>query len=359
MIGMRLSQAGKRSVSAGLALVLWLPLADYHQAELRQFLRQRLEFSDQDWAAVERGEVVTKMPGRTDNRETAIFGIVRVNAPPALFVEGHRDVESFMSSQWLTALGEFSRPPRLDDLAGLSLSPRHLNSIRNCRVGDCEVKLPADAIEQFRRDVDWSGAGAEQQAEDILRRWLLQYVEAYLAEWNAALVQYDDKDEPLDVVEGFRHLLEESPYLLEYVPEFHHYLESFPDATLPHAEDRLFWSVEEFGLRPVMTMTHMTLHQRAAEDGPKIVVALKQIYASHYFQAAVKFMAVVEGAGTPAQLAFYLLYLDRSLFDTKVGGIRGRLVRERLRKITSDRLASIRRNLEEAAGVRTRPGDAR
>ena len=318
------------------------------QPALRAFLAERLKFSEAELAAAERGNVVTKMPGRGDDREVAVFGIVRVGAPVELFIERHRDLETFMKTQWVTQLGAVGTPPRLEDLARLTLTRKHLEAIRDCRVGDCDVKLPAEAIQRFQRELDWTTPDVEERAVDLYRRWVLEYVNTYLAGGNAALARYQDKSEPMEVAKGFRRLLSESPYLIEYVPPFHHYLEAFPEAELPNVEDRLFWSVEDFGLRPVITVTHVTLYRPEQAGRLRVVVALKQIYSSHYFQAGVKFLALVddsERSGTPA---FYLLYLDRSLFDTELGGIKGRVVRQRLRENIGDRLASIRKNLEQA-----------
>ncbi len=71
------------------------------------------------------------------------------------------------------------------------------------------------------------------------------------------------------------------------------------------------------------------------------------LVVSHYFHAALKLMALVDAEDANNQ-SFYLVYLDRSLFDSKIGGIKRRIVENRLRDNLQSRLESIRQHLAEA-----------
>jgi hypothetical protein len=59
------------------------------------------------------------------------------------------------------------------------------------------------------------------------------------------------------------------------------------------------------------------------------LIAAKQIYANHYFEAAVDLTCIVEGIGRDGRPASYLLIFRRFRFDNMPGGllnIRGKAV---------------------------------
>lgn len=313
--------------------------------ELETFLRDRMGYSDSDLAKVERGDVVTRKLERATDKEVALVGVVRMPGSQERFLERFRNIESFMRSEELTRVGRFGVPPAPEDLAELPLLDDDYSAMRDCRSGNCDVKLSAARIAELRA-MDWSAPDHRERLAELARGWLSDYVRGYRENGNQALVVYDDRDEPQSLGEGFSALLEQSPYLFEYLPELHHYLEDYPRTELPGSEDLLFWAVEDFGLKPLTTVSHATIYRGAQGTAPQTTVALKQIYASHYFHAALKLMTLVETDVDSAE-GFYLVYLDRSLFDTKIGGLRRRIVEGRLEDNLRSRLESIRRQVAE------------
>lgn len=327
------------------ALILAAISAQSPSPELSTFLRDRLGFSGSDVSRVERGEVVTRKLDADGNKEVAVVGVVRIDASPERFLERFRDIESFARTPELTQIGRFATLPGPEDLAALRLSDGDYDAMRDCRSRDCDVKLSAARIAELRA-MNWEGPEHEGRLEELARSWLVEYVRDYLERGNEALVLYDDRDQPQSLHEGFHALLAESPYVYEYVPELHHYVDEYPNVELPGAEDFLYWAVEDVGLKPITSVTHATIYQRPPGQAPGTLVALKQIYASHYFHAALKLLALVEGADGDG---FYLVYLDRSLFDTKIGWLQRGTVEGRLRENLESRLEAIRRQLAEGA----------
>jgi hypothetical protein len=315
--------------------------------ELEAFLRQRLKFVSSDLVDLKRGKVVTRVPGPSDDWETSAFGIVRIRAPIDSVAAGLAGVAALLRTPLVTRIGSFGRPPRPGDVDSLILTREHLDAFRNCRQGDCDVKLPADLMERLERTVDWSQPAAREQVQQLFREWLVEYVRLYFAGGTAALTRYADKLEPQEAAEGARRLLGESPYLLEYVPAFHHYLEAFPNGVLADVSDYVYWSVEDFGLRPLISASHVTVHRRSGTTGPQVIVAIRRIYASHYLQADLTILSLVEDPQSRDEPAFFLLLLGRSLLDTKLGGIKGGLLRGRVLRNNRDRLESIRLGLED------------
>jgi hypothetical protein len=60
-------------------------------------------------------------------------------------------------------------------------------------------------------------------------------------------------------------------------------------------------------------------------------VARKQLYATHYFEAALELLAIVDGTGAPGEPRTYLITVRRFRFDALPGGlfnIRGRVRRQ-------------------------------
>lgn len=326
------------------ALILAAISTQSPSQELSDFLRDRLRFSNSDISRVERGEVVTRNLDADGNKEVAVVGVVRLEASREQFLERFRDIENFARTPELTQIGRFTSPPGPENLAALTLTDDEFDAMRGCRSRDCDVKLSAARIAELRA-MDWEVPGHEDRLADLARSWLLDYVRDYLDRGNEALVIYDDRDQPQPLHDGFHALLAESPYVFEYVPEFHHYLDEYPNVALPGSEDFLYWAVQDVGLKPITSVTHATIYRRTATESPQTLIALKQIYANHYFHAALKLMALVDTAdGTDG---FYLVYLDRSLFDTKIGWLQRGTVEGRLRESLESRLEAIRQQLAE------------
>jgi hypothetical protein len=293
------------------------------ESVLHEFLRRYIGFSDEEIQDVERGKIVAKVLETDEEREIASFGAARLAVPETFFLDEFRDIERFKKSEEVMQIGKFSDPPCLEDLRELRFEPEDLEAIKSCKPGDCDVKMSSRAMGRFHAEVDWSAADHLEQAADLAREVLLEYVEAYLEGGNDALSVYTDHEKPLRVSRQFGAILGESPYLYDYAPELHRYLLDFPDASLSDAETFLYWSKEKlgFGLKPVVSLTHVVIYRRAlrGEDGG--FIASKQIYASHYFEASLGLTTVV--ADTRRESSSYVMYLNRSRADALRGGWSG------------------------------------
>lgn len=299
------------------------PLSQEAAGRPREFLRRYVEFTDAELAAMEQGKTVAKTVKSGRHDEVAAFAVVRVEAPREVFLSQFRDIEKHKKSKQAPLVKKFSNPPRAEDVAELEFESGDVEDMKKCRVGKCEIKLSAGAIERFQKEIDWSAPDAARRATALARSMLLEYVARYQEGGNAALREYNDKKAPLRLAEEFEGLLEQSPYIYEYWPEFHDYLRNYPRAHLENAEDFFYWSKEKYGLKPVITVTHVTVYRRANDPGAPILIASKQIYASHYFEASLGLTALAQASRDPARPAFYLMYLNRSRADALRGGFSG------------------------------------
>jgi hypothetical protein len=67
------------------------------------------------------------------------------------------------------------------------------------------------------------------------------------------------------------------------------YLRGYPTVARPRqTSDFFYWSLAEFGLRPVFRINHVVVHATGRTSGPLHVVLVKQLYASHYFRTALE-----------------------------------------------------------------------
>ncbi|PYR78430.1 MAG: hypothetical protein DMF86_05880 [Acidobacteria bacterium] len=318
-------------------------------------------FSASELEGLERGEPLAKVLD-TDRREIAIVGGVRINAPFDPLFEGYRDVSRLRSSHIVQEAGAFGKTPTADDLRSLTFEDYDLQTIRDCRPGDCGVRLPDTAMQRMQREVDWNAADWRERASSLWRRLLADYVAAYEAHGHEALAQYRNKEVPLSVPQEFAVLFGESELFRSAAPECFRYLREFPHAPLDGAEDLFYWSKEDFGLRPVVSLTHQTLYaaaSRASQSQPAAVIATQRFYATHYFDAALGLTFVFSDGPS----GFYLVALDRartrSLTSFTRGLVRG-VVQRRSRDAMQKILLSTKSGLERPSRGRPspRPGAA-
>ena len=323
---------------SSVAIVLYAQPAP---SDLDMFLRNHLAFTPVDIGELERGQIVVKLPPAMEQREVDAFAITRLKVSPDFYASKFQDIVNFKKSENVLQIGKFSNPPKLEDLSNLYLDPTDIEAIRLCHINKCDLKMPAHFIEQFMTSLDWTAPNYRERANALMREKLLEYLQGYLRGGNAELAEYRDKSYPLKLVDEFRSLLQPSPYMYDYTPEIEKYLETFPRTRPQDSQDFIYWSKEKFGLKPVISITHVTIFKRPGPDGNDVVIASKGIYASHYFEASLGLTALVHGpASDPSHT--YLIYLNRSRAD----GLRGPLSGMKRALIGSSLREGARKNME-------------
>jgi hypothetical protein len=316
-------------------------------------LLRKERFSTADLRALDAGHAVVRSLATPVRPELAHFGVVHVNAPAARFIDRFGDIERFERGPGVPQIGRFGTPPRLEDLASLTLPAKDVAALKTCRPGDCDVKLSTAAMIRFRNQVNWSSPYAAQQAHEVARAMILELVLAYQANGNAALGHYDDRSEPLSVAEQFRALLDSGSQLPVPVPELMAYLEEYPRNRPPGTEDSFYWSVVDFGLKPTLRVNHVVIYPMdAGPSGVSHVIAIKQLYASHYFHTTLELRFLVGDERQADRRGFYLLSITRSRSDGTTG-LKGSLLRpvisRRSRNAVRSYLEHLKRQVERAA----------
>ena len=145
----------------------------------------------------------------------------------------------------------------------------------------------------------------------------------------------------IDQLEG---VLANMPEIAALMPALPEHLRRFPDAPLPDAEDFLYWSKEQFGIAPFITVTHVSIVCRSAST---CVMTTRDVYSSRYLDASLA-LAIATDAGTPD--AFYLVYDNRSRANALkgvLGGLRRSIAERRARGGLEESLKSIKMQLEK------------
>jgi hypothetical protein len=289
----------------------------------RPFLRKVIQLTDDQLAKVDKGEVVTKQLPSPDKPEIAAFGIVKVAGTVDTLRERLRDFQSFRKVPQIPEIGRFSDPPQVEDLQGLSWPEADIDALKRCKPGQCDVKLGTGSLERLK-EVDWKAPDARAKVQALAREQMVAYARAYRAGGTDAMGVIVDKSKPKALSEEFRTLLQNSPYLAEYVAAFNQYLEAYPNGSLPGTTDVLFWTKDTFGLKPVVSMYHATFYK--PETRPGLLVAIKTVYASHFFNAALEIMAAIPTPEAATRPGFYLLDVFRTRIDPPTGMLSGVLM---------------------------------
>jgi hypothetical protein len=335
----------------GIAILPLLLTAQPEPPSLREFLERRLEIDEKEWKAIQDGTPVVKLrPGR-DSSETRLLGVVKILGSPEDFIERYRDIVAFEKGTGVLQIGRFGEPPRVEDLASLTLDPDDVEDVQKCRPGDCALKMSEDTMNAFQR-IDWEAADAVEQANRLARQMIVDFLESYRSGGNRALSLFHDKKTPLLVSQQFEEMMND-PDLPVYFPELFRFLLEYPASPVAGSEEFFYWSKVDFGLKPVIRLNHVVIY-RPANDGPlQYTIASKMLYTTHYFNTGVelKFLAVEPSSeGT-----YYLVAANRSRSDGLTGftgAIAGGQIRGKARDGLESYLRSVKSRLESRSSAR-------
>ena len=298
--------------------VLSVPDAEaYLPPDVREFLIQELHFTEKQVAAVEMGKGLVAIMKTEKREEIALFGLIRVEAPTEFFVSKFRNIVKFESGRNVLQSGVFRSPPERSDVASLTWEPDDLEQIRKCKRNDCGVRLPQGSVLDLKAKVNWSSRNAHRQANDLLRQRMGDLVKAYQSVGDRALPVYAKNGKFIRVKDGFHLLLRNSRLLNLQVPELISYLRDYPDEKNPGAEDLFYWQKGEFGLQPVIRISHVVILKMDRDPGTSYAIASKMLYANHYLRDGLEVRLLL--SDSCAGCGFYLLVINRSHVDGMTG----------------------------------------
>lgn len=317
--------------------------------EPSKFFREYVGLNNDQINAIRNGKAVAKIIESRTPDEVFVFGAVYVESTPEKYLKLASDIDALRKLPSYLAIQKFSDPPRLADLEGFTLDPEDVKQLKNCEEGKCEVQLPTEAMDVFKQSVNWSAPDVADQVNHLAQKMALEALLRYQEGGNAALGTYRDKRHPAVVAETFQSLLSRSKALPVYLPELHAYLLDYPKANSQNIESQFYWEKVNFGLKPTLRMVQAIVYRGTSATDPAYAVAVKQLYASHYFETALDLTVCVRDQDHPERPGVYLITLKGSQ-QAGLTGFKGGIVRkvavDRTRSSLERALAAIKQKLE-------------
>lgn len=319
--------------------------AQDHATEPDKFFREYAALNDEQIRNIHEGKPVAKILDSPTADQVFVVGAVYIHSEPEKYLQLAADLDSLRKLPSYLAIGKFSDAPQLADLAGFALDEEDVKELRNCKTGHCGVQLPTEAIEEFQRTVNWSAPDAMDQANKLAQQMVLGALTSYQQGGNAALGTYRDKNHPAVVAETFASLLNRSNALPVYLPELRAYLLDYPKIESKDIDSEFYWEKVNFGLKPTVRLIQAVVYHAP----PVYAVALKQLYASHYFETALDLTVCVKDKQRAGQPGFYLITMKGSE-QAGLTGFKGGIVRkvavDKTRSSLEKALSSIKQRLE-------------
>jgi hypothetical protein len=298
------------------------------------FFQPSLTIDAGDRRHLEAGQPIARVLPASD-RQLALAGAVRVDADGDRLAAWIRRVEDLKRSPYVAAIGRFSNPPCLDDLRALTLDDDEIGKIRECRPGNCALKLSAAEMEVLQRAAATAGDDWKPSVQQAFRELVLRRVTEYLARGAAALEPAADRAGTASSEDRFGLLLDQSAFLTGHLPGLAEFLRRYPDAPAAGIESFVYWSKERLVSKAIISATHVTIVRGQAPEWPETLVASRQIFATHYLDASLAVTALVR-----ADEASYLVYINRSDVDLLGGRFSG-IIRWVLQRRVKDEAAAV------------------
>lgn len=315
-------------------------------------------FTAAEISTVERGLPVARTLD-SDRREIAVIGAVRIKAPRQRLAERFRTIDYLKGSRMILGAGAFSTPPRPDDLLSVPFETYDLD-VRDCRPGDCRVRLSSDDINRFHREVAWRSPSWASQSANVWRHLLSGYAADYFRNGLPALPVFANKSEPLSVADETTLLLRQFTFVSAVAPDLLASAQTPVARASDHPAHILFWSKEDFGVRPVLRIMHQAIHwpgERPEHAGAPLVVSTTQVYATHYLDAAVGVIVAIDDRAGDPSAGFHMIMVNRARTRSLTGLLR-LMIRSTVQGRSRDAMESVLR-ITKASLEMSKPLEAR
>jgi hypothetical protein len=323
--------------------------AQEQSAEPFKFFREYVGLNEEQISAIGNGKAIAKeLDSRTPD-EVFVFGAVHVHATPESYLRLASDIDALRKLPNYLAIGKFSDPPQLSDLEGFTLDQDDMKELKKCKPGQCDVQLPTVAMEAFQKSVNWAGPDVPAQVNRLAQSMALEGLSRYQHGGNVALGTYRDKAHPTAVGDTFESLLSRLNALPLYLPDLKVYLLNYPNARTEKIDSEFYWEKVNFGLKPTLRIVQAIVYRGTGDGDPAYAIAVKQLYASHYFETALDLTVCVPDGNHTNSPGMYLITLKGSQ-QAGLTGLKGSIVRkvavDKTRSSLERALEAIRQKLE-------------
>jgi hypothetical protein len=300
-----------------------------------------------DRARVERGETIANI-GPSKGHEISMVAITTTTMSPERLVQWSSDTERLKATPQVLSVKKLSAKPALAEFARLTLPEADIRDVRSCRAESCNVKLTDAEITRMRGEMQAAGANWLERGNAVFREIAHARVTAYLSGGLAALAPYADGHGEPSRAAAFATIVGSSEFLPN-LPSFRPLLNQ-PVASGPGVVSFTYWSVEQLGAKAVAsaTQTIIATSPTAGPSAPEVLIAGKQIYATHYSSGSLNLVALVRrpaSTGAP----YYLVVVNRSSIDAiggLFGGIARKVIEGRMKRDAPGLIATFRQRIE-------------
>jgi hypothetical protein len=315
-------------------------------AEPYKFFRDYVGLNDDQIASIRNGKAIAKIVESRTPDEVFVFGAVYVESTADKYLKFASDIDSLRRLPNYLAIRKFSNPPQLSDLEGFALEPDDIKDLKNCEPYHCNVQLPSQAMDSFKQAIDWAAPDVATRVNSLGQKMAFDALQNYIQGGNVALGTYRDKKHPAGVAETFQSLLSRSKALPVYLPALDKYLLEYPNANSDLIESQFFWEKVNFGLKPTLRIVQAIVYRDTSSAQQTSAIAVKQLYASHYFETALDLTVCVKD---PERPGIYLITMKGSQ-QAGLTGFKGGIVRkvavDKTRSSLEKALATIKQRLE-------------
>jgi hypothetical protein len=299
------------------------------QSEPQDFFKNHIKLGESEIQRIEQGQVVTKVLESGDKKYgLLVFGAVYVNASVARFAAAEKDIQGLLQNKVYLAVQQFSpngAPPKSSDFDRIVLERKDVDELRTCKPGDCDIQV--FNVADLQKRVDWEAKDRYEQVNRLVRQNIYTGVTTYLRDGLKGLGSYRDRQQPLNLSEATKSMIDLSYYLpKDKSGGIYRHVVEYPEGKLAGAEDFFYWEKIDFGQEPTIRVNHVTLFPQGV--GPvKFLAANKQIYASRYMRVALQVFYCVPGTEKSGKLGFYLIEMNDSRLPD-FGGLKLGVVRK-------------------------------
>lgn len=321
------------------------------------FFQPTVRVSASQVQILERGDPVTQILPAS-GREDAVFTAMPVAIDNNRLIAWIRRIEELKKGKYVLAIGRFSNPPRIEDLAALELDHNDIEDIQKCRRGSCQLKLSAAEMAQLRRagrPTNDDTAGGTIQ--DAFRHVILERVQLYIK--SGQIPAYEDGHVPVQPEARFAALLQHTAFLTTHVPDLAEYLRNYPRKSMDGVESFFYWSKEQVVGKAIISVTQVNIVRYQEAGVPEVLVVNRDIYSSHYVDASLSVTALVQG---PPDQSNFLVYMNRTEVDILHGMFEGfirKAMHHRVKDDSVDQLQAYKERLESGDPPPENPTSAR
>src|SRR5258706_16256328 len=101
----------------------------------------------------------------------------------------------------------------------------------------------------------------------------------------------------------------------------------YPGVELANSHAEFYWEKVNFGLKPTLRIVQQIIYRGGGPGDTVHAVALKQLYASHYFQSALDLTVCARDTARPNEHGFYLITVKASQ-QAGLTGLKGGILRK-------------------------------